>query len=70
MKKEKKIIFGGGLLIILLGLILLRGFIIDSAERKIKRIEGRLRIEINYDDLSLSGLSGVKIMGLSVVPEG
>lgn len=71
MKKNKKIIFGGALLITLLLLILLRGFIIEfAAERKIKRIEGRLRIEINYDDLSLSGLSGVKIMGLSVVPEG
>ena len=71
MKKNKKIIFGGALLITLLILILLRGFIIEfAAERKIKRIEGRLRIEINYDDLSLSGLSGVKIMGLSVVPEG
>lgn len=40
MKKNKKIIFGGALLITLLILILLRGFIIEfAAERKIKRIE-------------------------------
>lgn len=71
MKKDKKIIFGGGLLFALLLLILLRGYIIEfAAERKIKVIESRFRIEINYDDLSPSGLAGVKITGLSVVPAG
>ena len=56
MKKNKKIIFGVALLITLLILILLRGFFIEfAAERKINRMDGRLRIEINYDDLSLSG---------------
>lgn len=55
MKKDKKIIFGGGLLFALLLLILLRGYIIEfAAERKIKVIESRFRIEINYDDLSPS----------------
>lgn len=67
----RKVIAAGVILLavlVLLSFSVRNIFVRQYIDRKLEKLEETRRISVHYDDISMIGLSGIQIKGLSVTP--